>query len=273
MNKNRIRLDLYLSKKGLSSSRENAKREIISGWVKVNGETVREASRLITGSEEIKVSRPGGVYASRGGEKLEKALKEFNIDLFGKTAVDLGASTGGFTDCMLRNGAEKVYAIDVGYGQFAYELRNDKRVVLKERTNVRYLKTEDFDDTIDFVTADLSFISITKVFENMKNLFPDSEGVILIKPQFEAEKGEHKKGVVRKKEIHKEILRRVLSALCNMGMFFKAITFSPVRGPAGNMEFLAYYSIAGNNCQTDLSSEVIAAEINKTVDDAHNYFA
>lgn len=238
----KARLDKYLAEHGYSDSREKAKREILAGWVKVNGATCRDASATITGDESIEVSRPKGLFVSRGGYKLERALGYFDIDVKGFTVLDLGASTGGFTDCLLKRNAAKVYAVDVGYGQLDYSLRNDERVVVMERTNARLLTPDHFgDDQIQFIVSDLSFISFTKVFPVIRELFPDCRGVTLIKPQFEAEKGEHKKGVVKDMAVHKLILTRVIDALVLDGLLPLGLTWSPVKGPKGNIEFLLYY--------------------------------
>jgi len=262
----KIRLDVYLAENNLSRSRESAKKEIISGWVTINGETIREPSKKIEGDEAIAVSRPKGLFVSRGGEKLDFALKKFKISLQGKTAADLGASTGGFTDCMLKAGAKLVYAIDVGYGQLDYALRKDPRVIVRERTNVRDLTPEDFDHRVDFVTADLSFISIVKVFDTIKELFTPSTGIILLKPQFEAQRNEHKKGVVRKRDAHKSIICRVVPVLIEKGMNFRGICPSPIKGPAGNIEFLIYFSLADRDEEKLFFDEQL---INDMVEDAH----
>ncbi len=267
----KTRLDIYLAQGGLSLSREKAKREIIAGWVKVDGETVTDPAKQVAGTERIAVERPGGLYVSRGGRKLKSAIDSFGISLAGKTAVDLGASTGGFTDCMLKEGAVKVYAIDVGYGQLDYSLRMDPRVVVMEKTNARALAREQFGDTIDFVAADLSFISIVKVFDAIREIFSPVEGVILVKPQFEAEPGDHKKGVVRKREVHRAILVRVISALAKKGMNMKGLSCSPVKGPKGNIEFLLYF-----DCGMGDANAVPAADretaIGEVVERAHEYF-
>ncbi len=239
----KIRLDLYLAENAFSQTREKAKKDILAGWVKVNGETIRTVSRLITGDEIISVERKGGDFVSRGGEKLSRALEKFGIDISGKTILDLGASTGGFTDCLLKNGASIVYAVDVGYGQLDYSLRTDTRVIVMERKNAKDLTIDDFDRKIDFITADLSFISIVKVIDKIKHLFEDTCGVILIKPQFESMPGEHKKGVVKNPDIHKLILSRTIKALININVEFKDLTWSPLKGPAGNIEFLFYFKI------------------------------
>lgn len=204
-----IRLDIFLAEQGLSRSREKAKKEIISGWVKVNGETLRDPSKKISGTETVVVERPGGEFVSRGGDKLRHALGEFKIDLTGLVALDLGASTGGFTDCMLKSGAVKVYAVDVGYNQLDYSLRIDPRVVVMEKTHARDINRDMFHDRIDFFTADLSFISILKVLPAVYDTFDNIKGVILVKPQFEAESSQHKKGVVRDPDDHIQILLKV----------------------------------------------------------------
>ncbi|HNX58031.1 MAG TPA: TlyA family RNA methyltransferase [Spirochaetota bacterium] len=240
------RLDKHMADSGVSDSREKAKREILSGWVKVNGETVRDPSRIVPVSSDITVERPGGLYVSRGGEKLARAISFFEIDVHGMMCVDLGASTGGFTDCLLKNGASKVYSIDVGYGQLDYSLRNDSRVVVMERMNARMLTPEMFSDHISFVSADMSFISFTKVYPTVAKLFHDAYGIALIKPQFEADKSEHKKGVVVRAENHVAILTRTLETLLGQGISMKGLTHSPIKGPKGNIEFLLYFSSDGS---------------------------
>jgi 23S rRNA (cytidine1920-2'-O)/16S rRNA (cytidine1409-2'-O)-methyltransferase len=242
-----FRLDSFLVDKGISLSREKAKKEILAGWVKINGETVRDVSRKIIGQEDILVERPAGLFASRGGEKLKKALDYFNISVSGLIAADLGASTGGFTDCLLKAGALKVYAVDVGYGQLDYTLQRDSRVIVMDRTNVRKLSMDDFSEKPDFITIDLSFISLTKIVDVLKTVFDNCEGVMLIKPQFEAEKSEQKKGVVKNPEIHSKILYRTLQVIGANGISIKGLTFSPIKGPAGNIEFLLYFSVDSQN--------------------------
>ncbi|MCU0847835.1 MAG: TlyA family RNA methyltransferase [Spirochaetes bacterium] len=238
------RLDKFLSESGLSKSREKALKEILAGWIKVDGETVRTPSRTVSGDENITVLRPGGLFVSRGGEKLFHALKTFNVSVKGMTAADIGSSTGGFTHCLLENGAVKVYAVDVGYGQLDYSLRSDPRVVVMERTNVRSLTPASFNGDVEFITADLSFISITKAYDKIMEIFQGCDGIMLIKPQFEADPGEHKKGVVRKEEAHRAILARVIGSLLSKGMSLKGLTHSPMKGPAGNIEFLAYFNVS-----------------------------
>lgn len=268
----KTRLDIHLVQSGLSLTREKAKREIMAGWVKVDGETVTDPAKMIAGKEKIAVERPGGLYVSRGGQKLKSALDRFGISLEGKTAVDLGASTGGFTDCMLKDGAAKVYAVDVGYGQLDYSLRKDPRVVVMEKTNARSLRREMFPEKIDFVAADLSFISIVKVFDAVRDVLSPVEGVILLKPQFEAEPGDHKKGVVRTSEAHVRILIRVISALGERGAIMKGLTYSPVKGPKGNIEFLLYFASGGGDGGGGPAPDA-AGLIMSVVSEAHEHFA
>jgi 23S rRNA (cytidine1920-2'-O)/16S rRNA (cytidine1409-2'-O)-methyltransferase len=256
------RLDKYLVDAGLSASREKAQREIVSGWVKVNGETIRDVSHNVFGSEDFSVERPGGLFVSRGGEKLARALQYFTIDVKNAICADLGASTGGFTDCLLKNGAAKVYAVDVGYGQLDYSLRTDSRVVVMERLNARALEPSMFDDKVNFLTADLSFISFTKVYESIVRVFGAVQGVALIKPQFEADKSEHKKGVVVKSGMHVDILSRTIDALVQKGLCIKGLTHSPIKGPKGNIEFLLYFAT--------FDDHAVPVDIEKIVHDAHS---
>jgi 23S rRNA (cytidine1920-2'-O)/16S rRNA (cytidine1409-2'-O)-methyltransferase len=268
----KIRLDVYLSQKGLSRTREKARREILAGWVKVDGETVTSPARTITGVEDIAVRRPRGLYVSRGGQKLSHGLARFGINLGGRVAVDLGASTGGFTDCMLKAGAARVYAVDVGYGQLDYSLRADTRVVIMEKRNVRGLKKSDFPEKIDFVAADLSFISLLKIFDNVRDVFAPVEGIMLLKPQFEAGPADHKKGVVRRKEAHAEILLRVISGLMKAGMSMKGLIHSPIRGPKGNIEFLLHFYCGGPPYQPVELSAAHETLIRESVEIAHHDF-
>ena len=267
----KIRLDMYLAQSGLSQTREKARREIVAGWVRVNGETVKDPSKSVAGSEQITVRRPGGLYVSRGGQKLTFALERFGISIAGRTAADLGASTGGFTDCLLKHGAAKVYAVDVGYGQLDFSLRKDPRVVVMEKTNARNLVKDDFPDRVDFIAADLSFISIVKVFDAIREAFSPAEGIILIKPQFEAGPGDHKKGVVRSRESHLRILVSVISSLLEKGMSMMGLVHSPIKGPKGNIEFLLYFRSGPPDPSTKINDEQEAA-IRDVVERAHQYF-
>ncbi len=266
----KTRLDVHLSQAGLSISREKARRDIIAGWVVVDGETVRDPARTLTGGEEIRVERPGGLFVSRGGEKLRRALDVFEIDLAGRTAADLGASTGGFTDCMLRAGAAFVYAVDVGYGQLDYSLRTDPRVEVMERTNVRSLTAGRFSRPVDFFTADLSFISLTSAFPAARDAFPGSECVLLVKPQFEAGPSRHKKGVVREARLHREILGETLAALVSRGLELAGLTYSPVKGPRGNIEFLAHGRAGNPGTAGDIPLDPL---VEACVEEAHRFFS
>lgn len=239
------RLDVLLFERGILESRQKAQSIIMAGQVFVDGKRVDKAGASVADDAKIEVKGHTLAYVSRGGLKLKKALDSFEIELNGVTAIDAGASTGGFTDCMLSRGAEKVYAVDVGYGQLAWSLRNDSRVVCMERTNVRYLTPEDIPEPLDFATIDVSFISLKLVLPAIRSLLKDTgEIVCLIKPQFEAGKEKvGKKGVVRDKTVHLEVLEQFLSYAAENRLFVKGITFSPIRGPEGNIEYLGYLSV------------------------------
>ncbi len=216
----------------------------MAGVVYVNGIREDKPGARFERDVEISVKRDINPYVSRGGLKLEKALDTFNIDLRGKKAIDVGASTGGFTDCMLKRGVEKVIAIDVGYGQLAWELRNDERVICMERTNIRYVKPEDVQFIADFAVIDVSFISLKKVLPAVINLIgAEGEIVSLIKPQFEAGREKvGKGGVVREKETHIEVIEEIVDTVIELGLFIKGLTYSPIKGPEGNIEYLLYSS-------------------------------
>ena len=235
------RLDIALVEMGLATGRDKAKAIIMSGQVYVNGQKFDKAGDEVNEGDKIEVRGNQIPYVSRGGLKLEKALKVFPLDLNDKVCCDFGASTGGFTDCMLMNGARKVYAFDVGYGQLAWKLRTDERVVNRERTNVRYLKPEDGEPT-DFISVDVSFISLALILPVVKSfLKPMGEAVCLIKPQFEAGKDKvGKKGVVRDISVHKEVIEHVISLCEANNLSVKGLDFSPVKGPEGNIEYLIY---------------------------------
>lgn len=264
------RLDTYLAEHGISASREKARREILAGWVRIDGETVRQPSRLVPAGREVVVERPGGVFASRGGGKLLHALEHFAIDVAGRVVADLGASTGGFTDCLLQRGAALVYAVDVGYGQLDYRLGSDRRVVVMDRTNARLLTRDRFDRRVEFLTADLSFISVLKIIDTVIEVFSPVEGLLLIKPQFEAAGGEQKKGVVRKAEHHEAILARVIASLAGRGLDVRGLCYSPIKGPAGNIEFFLHFS-AGITDESvrSLSEKEIGERIAAVVEEAH----
>ncbi len=236
------RLDVLLVKRNLAESREKAKAIIMSGNVFVEGQ--REDKAGSTFSDEVQIEIKGHTlpYVSRGGLKLEKAMENFELDLRDKVCTDVGSSTGGFTDCMLQNGARKVFAIDVGRGQLAWKLRQDARVVSMEKTNIRYVTPEDLGELIDFSSIDVSFISLTKVLLPIRNyLREDGEIVALIKPQFEAGREKvGKKGVVREKSTHYEVIEQVLSYAVSIGFKVLEFTYSPIKGPEGNIEYLVH---------------------------------
>lgn len=238
------RLDVLLVEQGYASSREKARAVIMAGDVFVNGEREDKAGASFD-PEKIKtlvVKEAALPYVSRGGLKLEKALQVFSLTVSGKVCMDIGASTGGFTDCMLQNGAERVYAVDVGHGQLAWSLRNDERVVCMERTNFRYITEAEISEKIDFASCDVSFISLTKILLPARNLLrEEGEMVCLIKPQFEAGREKvGKKGVVKDREVHREVICRVMDFAADIGFRILDLSFSPIRGPEGNIEYLLY---------------------------------
>ncbi len=236
------RLDNLLIERGIVQSRERAKALILSGEVKVDGKPVNKSGALINEDSEIELTGKDIPYVSRGGLKLEKAIREFGIAVKDKTAIDVGASTGGFTDCLLQHGAKKVYAIDVGYGQLAWKLRNDPRVIVIERKNIRYLKIDDIGELSDMATIDVSFISLKLVLPVVKDLLKEKgEIVALIKPQFEVGKGEvGKGGIVKEKEQHDRVISDIKSFASDLGFKVLALTESPIYGQKGNVEFLIY---------------------------------
>ncbi len=238
------RLDVLLVEKGLAPSREKAKAIIMAGIVYVDGNKEDKAGTTFPENATIEVKGKTLPYVSRGGLKLEKAMQKFPITLSGKVCMDVGSSTGGFTDCMLQNGATKVYAIDVGHGQLAWKLRNDERVVCMEKTNIRYVVPEDIDELAAFSSIDVSFISLTKVLLPVKNLLTeDGQVVCLIKPQFEAGREKvGKKGVVRDRAVHEEVIRMVMDYAASIDFYPLALDFSPVKGPEGNIEYLLFLS-------------------------------
>lgn len=236
------RLDVLLVKRGLAPSREKAKAIIMSGIVFVDNERADKAGTSFDEKVKIEVRGKTLKYVSRGGLKLEKAMEVFGVELSGKICMDVGASTGGFTDCMLQNGAAKVYSVDVGHGQLAWKLVQDERVVCMDRTNIRYVTPEDIDDTIDFASIDVSFISLTKVLLPVKNLLSAAGQIVcLIKPQFEAgRENVGKKGVVRDKKVHIQVIEKVIAYAKSIGFGILNLEFSPVKGPEGNIEYLLY---------------------------------
>lgn len=238
------RLDILVYEKGLASSREKAKALIMAGQIFVDGQREDKPGTVFPEEAEVAVHGKTLAYVSRGGLKLEKAMQSFGLDLTGQVCMDVGASTGGFTDCMLQNGAARVYAVDVGYGQLAWSLRQDPRVVCMEKTNIRYLTPDQITDRIRFVSVDVSFISLSKVLGPVSALLAEeAEAVCLIKPQFEAGREKvGKKGVVRDPEVHREVVESVTAFARDAGYTVKGLTFSPVKGPEGNIEYLLYLS-------------------------------
>lgn len=239
------RLDVILVNRGYAASREKAKAIIMSGNVYVNGQREDKAGTSFDESKmQLEVRGHALKYVSRGGLKLEKAMDVWGLSLEGKICMDIGASTGGFTDCMLQNGASKVYSVDVGHGQLAWKLRNDERVVCMEQTNFRYMVREDIEDDLDFASVDVSFISLTKILIPARNLLKVGGGMVcLIKPQFEAGREKvGKNGVVREPEIHREVIEKIVDYADSIGFRVLHLEYSPVRGPEGNIEYLVHLS-------------------------------
>ena len=234
------RLDVLVVNRGLAASRELAKSYIMAGNIYVDGNKEDKAGTKVSVNAKIELHGGEMPYVSRGGYKLEKAMEAFPVELNGKICMDIGASTGGFTDCMLQNGAVKVYSIDVGYGQLAWKLRNDDRVVCMEKTNVRYITAEQISDKPQFASVDVSFISLTKVIPPaVKVMAEDAQMVCLIKPQFEAGREKvGKKGVVREKSTHMEVILKIIDFAFDEGLNVIGIDFSPIKGPEGNIEYL-----------------------------------
>ena len=252
------RLDVLLFEKGLCPSRERAKSEIMEGIVYIAGQKAGKAGDMVDENAPLEVRGNENAFVSRGGKKIEKALDYFAIDPAGLAVMDVGASTGGFTDCLLRRGAAKVYSIDVGYGQLAWSLRQDPRVKCMERTNIRYVTPEMLEETPSLCVIDVSFISLRLVLPVVSGLLTeDGRVACLIKPQFEAGKGKvGKKGVVREPEIHLEVLERFAENAHEAGFAVQDITFSPIKGPEGNIEFLGYLAKQGEYRVPDLQDIV-----------------
>ena len=263
------RLDVLLTERGFFDSREKAKAVIMAGEVFVNGQREDKDGSKFDREAEIEVKGKVLKYVSRGGLKLEKAVEVYGLNLMGKTCIDIGSSTGGFTDCMLQNGAAMVYAIDVGTNQLAWKLREDKRVVSMEKTNIRYVTEEDIPEKADFASVDVSFISLTKVLPAAVNLLKDEAYMVcLIKPQFEAGREKvGKKGVVRDLSVHKEVIELVINFAIGLNFFIKGLTFSPVKGPEGNIEYLLYMQ-KRNEKMSGAETDKIIKDIEKVVDEA-----
>jgi len=259
----KTRLDVYLVERGFCESREKAKALIMAGCVFVNGEREDKAGTNVAEGASVELRGAGIPYVSRGGLKLEKAMETFPISPEGLICADIGASTGGFTDCMLQNGGAKVYAVDVGYGQLAWKLRTDERVVNLERTNARYLNHDVIPEEIRFFSVDVSFISLKLILPAVKAVAGEGiRGICLIKPQFEAGKEKvGKNGVVRDPEVHKEVIRSVIGYAEDNGLIVMGLTFSPVKGPQGNIEYLI--------CLGDDESIAGEIDVDKVVSEAH----
>ena len=264
------RLDLAVFEQGHTESREKAKALIMAGSVYVNGQKELKAGRAVSDEDVIEVRGGKLPYVSRGGLKLEKAMQEWGLRLEGKTCMDIGASTGGFTDCMLQNGAVKVYAIDVGYGQLAWKLRTDERVVNLERTNFRYVTEEEVPEPIDFASVDVSFISLKLILPVLRERLKDAgQAVCLIKPQFEAGKENvGKKGVVRDKNIHADVIETITEFALENGFSLLGLTFSPIKGPEGNIEYLMFIERSDAPArETDETAQSLAERSHEQLDE------
>ncbi len=260
------RLDVLLVKRGLADSREKAKAMIMEGIVYVDGQKEDKAGTAFDEEAALEVRGSRLPYVSRGGLKLEKAVQVFGLDLAGKVCMDVGASTGGFTDCMLQNGAAKVYSVDVGRGQLHWKLREDPRVVCMERTNIRYVTPEDIGEEISFASVDVSFISLTKVLGPLRELLaPAAQAVCLVKPQFEAGREKvGKKGVVRDKAVHREVIGKVIDFAGTLDYRILNLDYSPIKGPEGNIEYLLYLGKG-----EDPAFPETAVDVDLTVERAH----
>ncbi|HQA08281.1 MAG TPA: TlyA family RNA methyltransferase [Syntrophomonadaceae bacterium] len=263
----KIRLDTLVYRQGLAPSREKARAMVLAGQIRVNDHIIDKPGTAVDESAVIEVTAPGCPYVSRGGLKLEKALDLFGVQVQDLVVLDVGASTGGFTDCVLQRGTRRVYAVDVGYGQLDWKLRNDPRVVNIERTNIRYLPDGKIPELVDLVTVDVSFISTSFVFPVIKALLKHEGAVIcLIKPQFEAGRDKvGRKGVVRDKSTHREVLLNSIANAASHGLYCRDMTYSPITGPEGNIEFLIYLR------QDQLPLPDIDGKVEDVVDEAHQH--
>ncbi|OPJ63196.1 TlyA family RNA methyltransferase [Clostridium oryzae] len=259
------RLDVLTVKKGFFETREKAKASIMAGDIFVNGARATKCGEMVKEDADIEFRGQKMPYVSRGGFKLEKAIKSFNIALEDKVCMDIGASTGGFTDCMLQNGASKVYSVDVGYGQFAWKLRTDPRVVCMERTNIRYVTQQDIGRLCDMASIDVSFISLTKVIPVVATLLTEEGEILaLIKPQFEAGREKvGKKGVVKEKSTHIEVIENVVNFCIKEGLNVIDIEYSPIKGPEGNIEYLIYLS-KDSNKESNFNADMIELIVEKS---------
>lgn len=262
----RERIDILLVSMGLARSREIAKNMVKAGEVFVNGKQVEKASAgYETEGLRIEVKSVQPKYVSRGGYKLEKAVESFSLDLLGRTCIDIGASTGGFTDCMLQNGAAKVYAVDVGHDQLSEKFRENPMVIQRDNTNFRYATKEDFPERIDFISVDVSFISLTFILPPAFEILNDGgEMICLIKPQFEAGKDKvGKKGVVKERSVHKEVIGKIVGFARQTGFGVKGLDYSPIRGPEGNIEYLLYLIKGNHDVDLEENRDIIISTIQR----------
>lgn len=264
----KIRLDVYLAENNPELTREKAKSLIMAGVVYVDNQKCDKAGTTITNEQKVEIRGKTLKYVSRGGLKLEKSVDVFKLSLDGLICMDIGASTGGFTDVMLQNGAKKVYAIDVGYGQLAWKIRTDERVVCMERTNIRYVTEEDIPDEIDFFSVDVSFISLKLVLPVAFKLLKDSgEAVVLIKPQFEAGREKvGKKGVVREQSVHVEVVKEIMAFAKALGFGLLGLDFSPIKGPEGNIEYLLHMKKGANSLVDENAADDVVCRSHENLD-------
>jgi len=270
MSKKNERIDVLLVQRGLVSSRERAKQLIMAGNVFVNDQLTDKPGKLVSIDSTIVLKESDTCpYVSKGGLKLKKAIDTFNINVKGKIAIDVGASTGGFTDCLLQHGADFVYAVDVGYGQLDWKIRNDERVEVIERTNIRYVKPEQFQRQIELAVIDVSFISLDKVIPVINSIIkPESDIIALIKPQFEAGREFVHKGIVKDPEIHRSVIKKICDLSIRESLAIKGLTFSPIKGSSGNIEFLIWLKKSNSDqCLNDIDSL-----IDNVVVSAHNFW-
>ncbi len=262
----KVRADKLLASQHKGISREKAKRLIMAGSVYMDKQKIYKPGEMLNPDSKLEYEQDESIYVSRGGEKLAKAIKEFNLDLSDKVCIDIGASTGGFTDCMLKNGARKVYAVDVGYGQIDWKLRSDNRVIVMERENARYLRKEQFEDEITFGSMDVSFISTSLILPALSDIMTtEAELVVLIKPQFEAGRElVGKKGIIKDPHIHEKVILDVINSWVELDWRVLGLSYSPITGAKGNIEYLAY--ITKNPSKESLEKDIIAEIVNS----AHN---
>lgn len=265
------RLDVLLVQRNLAESREKAKAVIMSGNVFVGGQREDKAGSMFKSDVEIEVKGHSMKYVSRGGYKLEKAIEQYGVSVENKVCMDVGSSTGGFTDCMLQNGATKVYAVDVGTNQLAWSLRSDERVISMEKTNIRYVTNENIAEPIEFASIDVAFISLTKVLIPVRNLLAEQGQVVcLIKPQFEAGREKvGKKGVVREKSVHIDVIEKIVKYVVSIGFTILNLDYSPIKGPEGNIEYLLY--IEKNSLSTDSIECNQVKEQEESLEDVNSY--